>query len=84
MATIQGFMNIYRSGYFHRKGKPGTCDRHAGDLYLSEEAAKADIDPPSHYICTVPVTWEDHADLQCNPVGSVPTPLHISRREVAA
>lgn len=79
MAQISGFMNVYRSGWFHRLAKPGTCDRHGGDLYLSEAAAKADIHPLTHYIATIPVSWEDPETLSCNPQESKPIPLSQSR-----
>ncbi len=75
------YMNIYRSGWFHREGKPNTLDRHAGDLYDSREQAMADIDPPSHYIATVPVQWTDPDDgVAANPADSVPIPLSVSRK----
>ena len=81
MATTKTcYMNIYRSGWFHREGKPNTLDRHAGDLYDSREQALADIDPPSHYIATVPVQWEDPEDIVANPAASVPVALSVSRK----
>lgn len=43
MAIILGYANVYRSGYFHRKGKPNMYDRHFGDIYPDREAALADL-----------------------------------------
>lgn len=74
------YMNIYKSGWFHRAGKPLTLDRHAGDLYDSYAQAIADIEPASHYIATVPVVYEDVEDIKANPADSVPIPLNVSRR----
>lgn len=80
MALVHGFVNIYKSGYFHRLAKPHTCDRHGGDLYLTEAAALADIHPHSHYVTTVPISWEDPETVQCNPQDSKPIPLSESRK----
>lgn len=74
-----GYMNIYRSGYFHRKGKPGNIDRHGGDLYDDKTTAEKHIFPRSHFIATVPVTWDDPEDCVVNPPSSVPVPLSASR-----
>lgn len=43
VTTVKGYMNIYRSGYYHRKGKPKAFDRHAGDIYPTVAAALEDI-----------------------------------------
>lgn len=75
-----GFVNIYRSGWFHREGKPLTLDRHTGDIYDSYEQAIKDIDPPSHYIATVGISWVDPENVKPNPADSVPTPLSVSRK----
>lgn len=73
------WMNVYRAGWFHRAGKANNIDLHAGDFYTSREAAMADVDPPSHYLATVPFTFT--GPLQhANPADSVPTPLSSSRR----
>lgn len=84
-ADNQGFtkvmwMNVYRSGFFHREGKPLTVDRHAGDFYETREQAIADIEPRSHYIATVPFVYVDDQDVTANPADSIPTPLAASRR----
>lgn len=39
-----GYVNIYRSGFFHRIGKPGCYDRHPGDIYETQEAAINDVE----------------------------------------
>lgn len=75
-----GFVNIYRSGWFHREGKPLTMDRHTGDIYESYEQAIKDIDPPSHYIATVGISWLDVENVRANPADSVPVPLSVSRK----
>jgi hypothetical protein len=67
MVKVQGWMNIYRSGFFHTPGKPGAYDRHPGDLYATEEAARADIFPRTHYIATVPCEWEEESIPHVNP-----------------
>jgi len=81
MPLIEGYLNIYRSGFFHRSGKPNTCDRHGGDFYLNEAAAKGDIEPISHYITTVRVLWEENEMIEANPCNSVPRSLRETRRE---
>lgn len=77
--VICGYLNVYRSGYFHRQGKPHAYDRHSGDFYPTEQDAKRDIDPPSHYICTVPVVWVEEAPVFPNGEDSQPVPLHMTR-----
>lgn len=74
MARHQGYVNIYRSGYFHSCGKPGAFDRHPGDIYPTREAAEGDITPRSHYIATVPVEWEEEEHVTANPVLGPMTP----------
>jgi hypothetical protein len=83
MKLMHGAINIYKSGHYHRKGKPGQYDRHPGDIYPTMEAALEDVDPlakdkdgVSLYVATVPVQWLEPDDaLECNPLDSVPTPL---------
>src|SRR5690606_19357407 len=75
-----GFVNIYRAGWFHREGKPGNMDRHTGDIYETYDQAVADIDPPSHYIATVGISWADVEDVRANPLDSEPVPLSVSRK----
>jgi hypothetical protein len=77
------WMNVYRSGWFHRKGKPGTVDRHAGDFYESREAAVRDIEPASHYIATVPFMYVDPEDVRENAMDSAPESLSVSRKKFA-
>jgi hypothetical protein len=76
-----GYMNVYRSGYFHRKGKPNTLDRHAGDFYETYEQATKEINPHSAYIATVEFWWDDPEDIEANPSNSIAVPLSVSRKE---
>lgn len=76
---VQGYMNIYRSGFYHRKGKANAYDRHAGDIYPSWEAAVDDIDPISHYIDTVIVSWHEAAQPVINGPDSKPVSLKLTR-----
>lgn len=80
MTKRTSWMNIYKSGYFHRKGKPDTLDVHAGDFYDSYEQAIKEIDPPSHYVATVPFEWEDVEGITVNPSDSVALPLSATRK----
>lgn len=75
-----GFVNIYRSGWFHREGKPQTMDRHTGDIYESYEQAVRDIDPPSHYVATVGISWVDTENVHANEHDSIAIPLSVSRQ----
>lgn len=75
-----GWMNVYRSGWFHRQGKPGDVNRHGGDLYMSLQEAMSQIDPVSHYVATVPVQWHDEPGLEPNGPDSEPLPLRATRR----
>ncbi len=79
MYVILGYINIYKSGFFHRCGKPTAFDRHAGDIYATEAEAKADIHPPSAYIATCPVVWTDDEPVQPNPLDSKPIALSVTR-----
>lgn len=80
---MKGYINIYRSGIFHREGKPGAFNRHPGDIYPDKETAIADIEPRSHYVTTVPIEWEetDCAGCEANPPTSEPVPLAITRNQ---
>lgn len=66
-----GWVNVYRSGFFHTAGKPGAYDRHPGDIYETEAAAIADIHPRSHYIATVPIAWAEPTRAHVNPCMTV-------------
>jgi hypothetical protein len=68
MAKCVGYINIYRSGFFHKAGKLGAYDRHPGDIYATKHAAERDINPWSHYVTTVPVTWEEPSMPPANPM----------------
>lgn len=85
MPLITGYMNVYKSGYFHRQNKPGALDRHAGDFYPTVDAAKADIEPASHYVATVgPFEWWEDEAIQPNPPTAKPIPLSLTRRPKVA
>lgn len=60
-----GFVNIYRSGHWHKPGKPGAYDVHGGDVYATAMAAFNAIEQPHLYLTTVPVEWEGE-DLRPN------------------
>ena len=76
---ITGYINLYRSGWFHRQGKPGAFDLHAGDVYPTLESAERDIEPRTHYLATVPVCWQSDQAVAPNPTTSLPVPLAVSR-----
>lgn len=73
-----GFMNVYRSGFYHREGKAGAFDRHAGDLYPDEATARRDIDDDAraYYVATVPVQWYEARPVPINPSNSKAKRLH--------
>lgn len=79
-----GYMNIYKSGWFHRANKPGMYDRHPGDLYPTYDAAIADIEPKEMYVTTVPVQWVEAAQVPVNPPDAVPVGLAVSRAALRA
>jgi len=76
------YMNLYRQGWYHRAGKPGTLAFHPGDLYPTHSAAVEDIDHDAPFIATVPVDVPDDLGVDFSPygVGSLPVPLRESRR----
>lgn len=70
------YINLYRSGYFHRKGKPHTLNMHGGDCYATEADAKRAIFPQSHYVATVPIMVAADVELfEPNSVNSIPQPI---------
>lgn len=74
------FINLYHSGFYHRSGKPGQFNVHPGDLYPTEAAALADIDPTAPYVGTAQVIVPVGVPLgEVNPDNSVPTPLSETR-----
>ncbi len=83
MTIRTSWMNIYKSGFFHREGKPLTLDCHSGDFYDTKDQALAVIDPPSHYLATVSFEWDDVDNIQTNPADSVPVALSVSRKRYA-
>lgn len=76
------FLNVYQSGYYHRRGKPNQYNCHPGDLYPTYDGAVADVDPnAAHlYLGTFEVNIPAALLGDCNPPDSVPTPLSVSRR----
>lgn len=80
---VTGWMNIYRSGYYHRAGKPNMYDRHPGDLYPTRAAALAEIQPKHLYVSTVPVSWWEDYLPHVNSASSAPVPVVASRRVLA-
>lgn len=83
LCRVVGFQNIYRSGYYHRCGKPGMYDRHPGDLYPTRSAALDDIEPMALYVSTVKVVWYEEKQPHVNCATSTPVPIAQSRRQLA-
>jgi hypothetical protein len=82
---VTGWVNVYRSGYYHRAGKPNMFDRHPGDLYPTRAAALADIAPEARhlYVGTSPTTWWEDCEPHVNSACSRPVPVISSRRQLA-
>lgn len=80
LCRVVGWQNVYRSGYYHRCGKPQMYDRHPGDLYATRQAAEADVDPPEYHVATVKVVWYEERQPHVNCANSVPVPIAESRR----
>jgi hypothetical protein len=78
-----GYMNLYRSGFYHRKGKAGACDAHGGDVYLDYADAVAQAEPDRGYFATIPIQWDAEDPIARNPDDSVPIPISVSRKEFA-
>lgn len=81
MSTQRLYMNVYRAGFYHRQGKPGHCNIHAGDFFPSEELAKAYAATKAGYLGTVSFDMPvpDGTVVLANPEGSIPTPLSETR-----
>lgn len=86
LKTIRLYMNVYQAGYYHRQGKPGCTNIHAGDFYATPEAAQADAEPGAGLIAVaVPFDMPvpDFADgIVVNGPESVPTPLSQTRKDL--
>jgi hypothetical protein len=82
VCRVVGWQNIYRSGYYHRCGKPGMYDRHPGDLYPTRDAAERDVEPPEQYVTTVKVVWYEDKQPHVNCASSQPVPITESRRKL--
>lgn len=76
------FINLYRSGVYHRQGKPNTCNMHAGDVYTSRAAAEAAIEHDKGFIATVDFMPDLPAEVYVNPPDCVPTPLSQTARVI--
>lgn len=80
MPIVTGYMNLYHSGFYHRRNKPdGNVNVHGGDLYLSQADAVDAIEPQAGYITTVVVQYESSVDLVPNGRDLVATPIRESR-----
>lgn len=76
------YINLYKSGYFHRANKPEQFNVHPGDLYPTAEAAMRDVHPRHLYVGTVPVhvpTELQHVLGASNPYNAIPIPLEETR-----
>lgn len=83
MALVTGYVNLYHAGYYHRRGKPGGLDLHAGDIYTTEAEAKASAVPEAGYVCTGVVTYDDKdCNMRVNPADSVPVPISVTRKQI--
>lgn len=76
------WMNVYRAGWYHRIGKPGCLDMHSGDFYTSEESARKQINPMSHYLGTISFQWLGPR-MEENPEDSEPISLAVSRKQAS-
>lgn len=81
MKSHRGYINLYESGYYHRKGKPGTLDVYAADVYATAQQAMQMAEPGRGYIGTVPLVWLDSKDRVANPPDSQPIPLRETRKD---
>lgn len=79
MIAHRGYINLYESGYYHRKGKPGTLDVYAADVYGTREEAEKKAEPDRGYIGTISIVWLDKVTREANPVDSQPLPLRETR-----
>lgn len=83
MVTVTGFMNLYQSGFYHRRGKPGDINVHGGDVYLTRKAALASI-AGAGYMATIQIQYVGHEYPLANPPESEPTKLSITRAQIAS
>lgn len=74
------WINVYRSGVYHRQGKPNTCNLHGGDLYTSYTDAYRAIEHDKGFIATVTVAADLPAEAYVNPPDCEPTPLSQTAR----
>lgn len=81
MHAHRGYINLYESGYYHRKGKPGTLDVYAADVYGSYRDALEHAEKTRGYIGTIPIVWLDHSERPANAGDSQPIPLRETRNQ---
>lgn len=73
------YINLYKQGFYHRAGKPGTMEVHPGDMYASREAAIADINHDAPYVGTFIVLLGAN-EFGTYPEHSEPVSLRESRK----
>lgn len=78
MPIVQGYINVYVSGFWHQEGKAGAFNRHGGDIYPSAKAAFDAIEQPHMHVATVPLYWEENKPVRANVD---PRPLEDAMRE---
>lgn len=84
MPIVTGYMNLYHSGFYHRRDKPdGNINVHGGDVYLSARDAELAIEPRAGFITTVVFQYEAKDDPVPNR-NTFPLPLRETRRELEA
>lgn len=84
MVLVQGYMNLYKSGFYHRTGKPdGNINVHGGDVYLTFAEAASAAEPDKGYLTTVSVEYYADVKPVPNAVDSEPVPLSMSRKAFA-
>lgn len=77
------YINLYKSGFFHRANKPEQFNVHPGDLYPTAEAAMRDVHPKDLWVGTVPVhvpTELQHVLGTSNPYNAIPIPLEETKQ----
>lgn len=66
---IVGYINIYKSGFYHKPGKPGAFDLHPGDIYFDRESCLEQARPKSHVVLVaVPIEFTLESFPHVNPV----------------
>lgn len=70
MVNVTGYMNLYHSGFYHRRGKPGDINVHGGDVYLTRYEALAAVEVEAGYIATIVVQYVADAYPMSNAANS--------------